>query len=167
MLSRFGDCVVITVNHRLSALGYLYLGDAGSIADSGSAGMLDLVASLEWVKRNAAAFGGDPTRVLIFGQSGGGAKVSHLLAMPSAQGLYQRAGVMSGSRLVAMSRESAAEASDRLLKKLGVARSQLAKLQSIPYTTLLSAQADVEANERSRGEAPRSFAPVIDRKSVV
>ena len=99
MLARFGDCVVLTVNHRLSALGYLWLGDDGAFADSGAAGMQDLVACLKWVKTNIAAFGGDPNRVLIFGQSGGGAKVSHLLAMPGAQGLYQSAGVMSGSRL--------------------------------------------------------------------
>ena len=83
MLARFGDCVVITVNHRLSALGYLYLGDDSAFADSGSVGMQDLVAALQWVSRNVAAFGGDPGRVLIFGQSGGGAKVSHLLAMPA------------------------------------------------------------------------------------
>jgi len=161
MLARFGDCVVITVNHRLSALGYLYLGDSGSFADSGSAGMQDLVASLQWVKQNVAAFGGDPNRVLIFGQSGGGAKVSHLLGMPSAKGLFHRAGVMSGSRLVAMTRESAAEASDTLLQKLGVTRKDTTKLQSLPFSTLLAAQADVEAGERSRGEAPRSFSPVL------
>lgn len=161
MLARFGDCVVITVNHRLSALGYLYLGDEGEFADSGAAGMQDLVAALRWVSRNVAAFGGDPDRVLIFGQSGGGAKVSHLLAMPQAQGLYQRAGVMSGSRLTAMTRETAVEPADRLLSKLGLTRRDIRKLQQVPFTTLLSAQAEVEASERSRGEAPRSFAPVM------
>jgi para-nitrobenzyl esterase len=161
MLARFGDCVVITVNHRLSALGYLYLGDGGSFADSGSVGMQDLVASLQWVKNNVASFGGDPNRVLIFGQSGGGAKVSHLLGMPSAKGLYHRAGVMSGSRLVAMNRSEAAEASDKLLQKLGLKRKDINKLQSLPFSTLLAAQADVEAVERSRGEAPRSFSPVM------
>jgi para-nitrobenzyl esterase len=161
MLARFGDCVVITVNHRLSSLGYLYLGDTGDFADSGAAGMQDLVACLNWVKTNVAAFGGDPNRVLIFGQSGGGAKVSHLLAMPSAKGLYQRAGVMSGSRLVAMSRKEGVEASDKLLQKLGLTRGDIGKLQTVPYTALLAAQADVEAVERSRGEAPRSFSPVM------
>lgn len=161
MLARFGDCVVITVNHRLSALGYLYLGDTGPFADSGSVGMQDLVACLRWVKENVEAFGGDPERALIFGQSGGGAKVSHLLGMPSAKGLFHRAGVMSGSRLTAMSRESAAEASDKLLQKLGLARKDIGKLQALPFSTILAAQADVEAGERSRGEAPRSFAPVM------
>lgn len=163
MLARFGDCVVITVNHRLSALGYLYLGDDGDFADSGSVGMQDLVAALQWVARNVAAFGGDPQRVLIFGQSGGGAKVSHLLAMPQAQGLYSSAGVMSGSRLVAMTREAAIEPAEKIMQKLGVTRKDVRKLQQIPFTTLLTAQAEVEANERSRGEAPRSFAPVMGK----
>lgn len=161
MLSRFGDCVVITVNHRLSSLGYLWLGDDGAFADSGSAGMQDLVACLKWVKTNIGAFGGDPARVLILGQSGGGAKVSHLLAMPSAKGLYSSAGVMSGSRLTAMTREEAVKPSEQLLAKLGVSRKDVRKLQEIPFTALLSAQADVEAVERSRGEAPRSFSPVM------
>ena len=163
MLARYGDCVVITVNHRLSSLGYLWLGDDGAFADSGAAGMSDLVACLQWVKRNVAAFGGDPGRVMIFGQSGGGAKVSHLLAMPGAAGLFHSAGVMSGSRLVAMTREDAVKPSDQLLSKLGVTRNDIRKLQEIPFTALLSAQADVEAAERSRGEAPRSFSPVMGK----
>ena len=163
MLARFGDCVVITVNHRLGALGYLYLGEDGDFADSGSVGMQDLVALLGWVSRNVAAFGGDPGRVLIFGQSGGGAKVSHLLAMPSAQGLFHSAGVMSGSRLLAMSRQAGSEASDRLLKKLGLTMKDMRKLQEEPFSNLLEAQAEVEAAERSRGEAPRSFAPLLGK----
>jgi para-nitrobenzyl esterase len=161
MLARFGDAVVITVNHRLSALGYLWLGEDGAFADSGAAGMNDLVACLRWVRTNVSAFGGDPNRVLIFGQSGGGAKVSHLLAMPGAQGLYQRAGVMSGSRLTAMTRADAVKPSDQLLQKLGLTRKDIRKLQDLPFTAILSAQNDVEAAERSRGEAPRSFAPVM------
>ncbi len=161
MLARFGDCVVITVNHRLSSLGYLYLGDSGAYADSGAAGMQDLVACLQWVKRNVGAFGGDPSRVMIFGQSGGGAKVSHLLAMPEAKGLFHAAGVMSGSRLTAMTREAATVPADQLLKKLGLTAKDIRKLQTIPFTTLLSAQADVEAAERAAGEAPRSFSPVM------
>jgi para-nitrobenzyl esterase len=161
MLARFGDCVVVTVNHRLSALGYLYLGDDGPLADSGAAGMQDLVASLRWVARNVEAFGGDPSRVLIVGQSGGGAKVSHLLAMPGAKGLFSSAGVMSGSRLTAMTREQAAKAADLLLRQLGLQADQISELRAVPYATLLAAQAEVEAEDRARGEAPRSFAPVI------
>ena len=161
MLARSGDCVVITVNHRLSALGYLHLGDDGEFADSGAVGMLDLVAALEWVKRNVAVFGGDAGRVLTFGQSGGGAKVSLLFAMPSATGLYQRAGIMSGARLVATSRESAARSSAQLLNMLGMERGDIRKLQALPWSTIVAAQAQVEASERSRGEAPRSFSPVL------
>src|SRR5215831_8673990 len=92
-LARRGDVVVVTVNHRLGPLGYCYLGHlAGeAYAASGNAGMLDLVAALEWVRDNIAAFGGDPGNVTIFGESGGGMKVSLLLAMPAAKGLFHRA----------------------------------------------------------------------------
>ena len=88
--------VVVTLNHRLNVLGYLDLSEYGEkYAQSGNAGMLDIVAALEWVRDNIAAFGGDPVRVLIFGQSGGGAKVSILMAMPAAKGLFHRAIVES------------------------------------------------------------------------
>jgi len=100
-LAAHEDVVVVTVNHRLNVLGYLYLDDlAGSeFAGSGNAGQLDLVAALEWVRENIGSFGGDPSNVLIFGQSGGGAKVSTLLAMPGAKGLFQRAAIESGAAL--------------------------------------------------------------------
>lgn len=161
MLARFGDCVVITVNHRLSALGYLYLGDEGDFADSGAAGMVDLIAALEWVQRNVCVFGGDRDRVLIFGQSGGGAKVSHLLAMPGAAGLYHRAGIMSGARIVATRREYAERSSDQLLAVLGLKRKDVSTLQALPWSTIMAAQSEVEAADRARGEAPRSFSPVL------
>ncbi|MHB8596990.1 MAG: carboxylesterase/lipase family protein [Ktedonobacteraceae bacterium] len=114
-LARRGDVVVVTVNHRLGPLGYLYLGDiAGEeYASSGNVGMLDLVMALKWVRDNIAAFGGDPGNVTIFGESGGGAKVSTLLAMPAAEGLFHRAIVQSGPGLRVMSREKATEPSDR------------------------------------------------------
>ncbi|MCB1647543.1 MAG: carboxylesterase/lipase family protein [Pseudomonadales bacterium] len=163
MLARFGDCVVITVNHRLSALGYLYLGDDGEFADSGAAGILDLVAALEWVQRNVAAFGGDPDCVMIFGQSGGGAKVSHLMAMPAASGLFHRAIIMSGARVTASKPESAQVSADQFLKVLGLTAKDTDKLQTLPWATLVAAQAEVEAGDRARGEAPRSFAPCLGR----
>ena len=150
MLARFGDCVVVNINHRLSALGYLYLGDEGEFADSGSVGIQDLVAAMRWVNENISAFGGDPKRVMIFGQSGGGAKVSHILGMPSAKGLFSSAGVMSGSRLTAMTREAAQEPADKLMKQLGLDKGDIAKLQAVPFSTLLAAQAEVEADERAR-----------------
>lgn len=161
MLARFGDCVVVTVNHRLSALGYLCLGDDGAFADAGSVGLQDLVAALTWVQTNIERFGGDPGRVLIFGQSGGGAKVAHLLAMPGAKGLFHRAAVMSGPRLRAMDRQAGQATADQLLRQLGLGRGDIRKLQAVPYQTLLAAQAQIEAEARARGEAPNAFAPVL------
>ena len=89
-LARRGNVVVVTINHRLGALGYLHLGEfAPEFAQSGVVGQMDLVAALQWVHDNIENFGGDPGRVLIFGQSGGGSKVCHLMAMPGAKGLFQ------------------------------------------------------------------------------
>ena len=86
-----GDVVVVTVNHRLNAFGYMYLGDlAPEYAESGNAGQLDLILALKWVRDNITEFGGDPSRVLIFGQSGGGAKCAALMATPAAKGLFHR-----------------------------------------------------------------------------
>ena len=162
-LARFGDCMVITINHRLGVLGYLNLTEWGEpYQHSGVAGMMDVVAALKWVKENAAAFGGDPDRVLVFGQSGGGGKTSILMGMPSGQGLFQRAGVMSGSTLRVATAEQARSISAAYLKILGLDRSRAATLQTVPFTALLAAQVTLEAPERSRGEAPRSFSPSMD-----
>jgi para-nitrobenzyl esterase len=98
-LAARGDVVVVTVNHRLNALGYLYLPER--FPDSGNAGQLDLIAALEWVQRNIAAFGGDPGNVTVFGQSGGGAKIATLMAMPAAKGLFHKAITMSGQQVTA------------------------------------------------------------------
>src|SRR5271168_5497361 len=101
-LARFGDVVVVTVNHRLAALGYTQLADLGAPAEfayAGCAGIMDLTASLEWVRDNIENFGGDPHNVMIFGQSGGGAKTSAILGTPAAKGLFHRAAVQSGSML--------------------------------------------------------------------
>ncbi|RZJ86446.1 MAG: hypothetical protein EON88_24665, partial [Brevundimonas sp.] len=108
------------------------------------------------------AIGGDPRKVLVFGQSGGGSKTSVLLAMPSAKGLFQRAGVMSGSATTVATREAQAEVAAQLKKALGVGTGQAAKLQALPFTTILAAQSDMEAGQRAKGEAPRSFAPCLD-----
>src|SRR3984885_9641252 len=100
-LSKRGDIVVVTLNHRLGVYGYLYFGDQAGIqyADSGNSGTLDQILALKWVRENIAEFGGDPENVTIFGESGGGAKVSVLLAVPAARGLFQKAIVQSGSAL--------------------------------------------------------------------
>src|SRR5258708_823498 len=103
-LAKYGDVVAVTLNHRLGCLGYLDMADIGAppeFAHAGVAGMMDCVLALEWVRDNIANFGGDPGNVMIFGQSGGGAKVSHLMAMPSAKGLFHKAAIQSGSSLPA------------------------------------------------------------------
>ena len=116
-LCRRGDVVVVTLNHRLSLFGYLYL---PGFPDSGNAGMLDLVLALRWVRDNIAAFGGDPGCVTLLGQSGGGAKIATLMAMPAAAGLFHRAATMSGQQLTASGPLHAAGRTRVLLDKLGV-----------------------------------------------
>jgi para-nitrobenzyl esterase len=141
-LSRRGDVVVLTVNHRLGSLGFLHLADlAGEpYAASGNAGMLDLVAALEWVRDNIEAFGGDPQRVTLFGESGGGAKISTLMAMPAARGLFHRAIIQSGPGLLMASRKQATRAARRILSALGISGKDLNRLHTLPAADLIAAQ---------------------------
>ncbi|HXP65353.1 MAG TPA: carboxylesterase family protein [Steroidobacteraceae bacterium] len=161
-LARFGNVVVVTVNHRLAAFGYTHLADLGAppeFAYAGVAGIMDLTASLEWVRDNIENFGGDPNNVMIFGQSGGGAKTSTILATPAAKGLFHRAAVQSGSLLKLTPRDRATQFSEALLKQLGIARSRIADLQKVSWQQLLEAQVAVAAS------APGlSAAPVVDGK---
>src|SRR5258705_5623948 len=109
------------------------MGGAGAeLADSANLGMLDIVASLQWVRDNIARFGGDPGNVTIFGQSGGGGKVSTLLAMPSAKGLFHKAIVESGSTLKQMTLDEAQKTTDRIVGQLGLKATQVAELQQVP-----------------------------------
>ncbi len=158
-LAHRGDVVVVTVNHRLGPLGYCYLGDlAGEeYAESGNVGMLDLVAALEWVRDNIAAFGGDPGNVTIFGESGGGAKVSTLMAMPGAAGLFQRAIVQSGPGLRMMARAKATEHAEKLLKALGLSAREVNRLSDLPVEQLFEANARVNSNALIGG-----WSPVVD-----
>ena len=118
-LARMHDLVVVTVNHRLGALGFMNLAEFDpDFAPSGVVGLMDLVAALEWVRENIANFGGDPNRVLIIGQSGGGSKMCHLMVMPSAKGLFQRTGVESGAALRSGTRENAAKSASASSLKL-------------------------------------------------
>jgi para-nitrobenzyl esterase len=116
-LADSGDVVVVTVNHRLNALGYLYLPDR--FPDSGNNGQLDLILALKWVKRNIASFGGDPGNVTLFGQSGGGAKIATLMAMPEAAGLFHKAITMSGQQVTASGPLNARKRAQVFLDKLG------------------------------------------------
>ena len=143
-LVREGDVVVVTVNHRLGALGYTDLSawPGTEFAKSGVVGMMDCVAALEWVRDNIANFGGDPGKVLIFGQSGGGAKCSALMCMPSAKGLFHRAALQSGSTIKLTHHDMARKDSGALLAKLGVGAGELAKLQAMPFEQIVAAQAN-------------------------
>ena len=146
-IARYGQCVFVTVNHRLGVFGALNLAEHSSaFPNSGQAGMMDIVAALKWVQENIAGFGGDPSRVLVFGQSGGGEKTLILMAMPSAKGLFQRAGVMSSGLLRLPTAEKAQSRSALLLKTLGVAKGDRSTLQSMSMETLLTAEAALGAN---------------------
>ena len=161
-LARRGDVVVVTINHRLNLFGYFHLGDVGGekYAASGNAGMLDLVAGLQWVRDNISRFGGDPGNVMIFGESGGGAKVSTLLAMPSAKGLFHRAAIQSGAGLRSNTREASNVLTTAMLAKLGLDKNSVDKLQSMPASQLLDAMRTLAP---SPAGGPRgNFAPVLD-----
>lgn len=139
-LARRGDVVVVTHNHRLNLFGYLNLMEFGErYAGSANVGMLDLVAVLEWVRDNIAGFGGDPGSVTIFGQSGGGAKVGTLMAMPSAKGLFHRAVVQSGSSLRMAMPEDSAKFTAALLQQLNLSKTQVEQLQTLPAARLCAA----------------------------
>jgi para-nitrobenzyl esterase len=142
-LSRHGRVVTVGVNHRLGILGFLDLSASGErFADSGNAGMLDVAAALRWVRDNIAAFGGDPGNVTVFGESGGGAKTSTLLAMPEARGLFHKAVVMSGVMLRACTAEAAAQRADEVLGYLGAAADP-GKLLEVDASRLTDAGAAV------------------------
>ena len=140
-LAREHDVVMVSMNHRLNVLGFLDLSSfAGErYASSGNAGMLDLVQALEWVRENVGAFGGDPGNVTIFGQSGGGGKVTTLMSMPSAKGLFHKAVAISGSLFSFSSPDSATKLAAGVLAELGISRDQLDKLQSVPASQLVAA----------------------------
>jgi len=166
-LAAHHDVVVVTVNQRLNILGHLHLADLNGegFASSGNAGTLDMVAALQWVRDNIERFGGDPGNVTIFGQSGGGGKVSTLLATPAARGLFHRAIVMSGAVIRLTERERAGKLAEAVLKQLGLTRMQLDQLQTLPFERLIAA---IEPAKKMVGPpaAPLfdryDFGPVVD-----
>jgi para-nitrobenzyl esterase len=169
-LARNNDVVVVSVNHRLNIFGFLYLGDVAGpeYADSGNVGMLDIVAGLQWVHDNIAAFGGDPDNVTIFGQSGGGAKVSVLMAMPAAKGLFHKAIIQSGSLIRTLSREDAARTTNRVLVELGISSGRINELQKVAPERLLQALELVRSSEHLSvvDRERRFFNPVVDGRSL-
>jgi para-nitrobenzyl esterase len=161
MLCRRGEVVVVTLNHRLGLCGYLYL---PGFPDSGNAGMLDLVLALHWVRDNIGAFGGDPACITLMGQSGGGAKIATLMAMPAAAGLFHRAVTMSGQQLTASGPLHAAERARLLLEKLNIPRERAADLAAVPVKDLLRAHAATLDPFIGRGAL--YMGPVLDDRTL-
>lgn len=165
-LCKRGDVVVVTVNHRLNLFGYLslaQLGDAG-FADSGNAGQLDLIQALQWVRQHAGEFGGDPGNVTVFGQSGGGAKIATLMAMPAARGLFHRAWTMSGQQVTVAGPRAATQRAQLLLDALKLAPGELARIRTLPVAQLLAA---AQLRDPSRVEnSALYFGPVLDARNV-
>ena len=165
-LARKHDCVVVTVNHRINALGYLHLGElcGEPFAESGNVGMHDLVAALGWVRDNIGGFGGDRGNVMIFGESGGGAKVSVLLAMPAAAGLFHRAVIQSGASLSVQEQGTATALAAQLLEAAGVRADDVEQLQSMPVGELLHAVFAMPRGPIVPGFM--SFGPVLGSPSI-
>lgn len=158
------DVVVVTVNHRLNVFGFLYLAELGGekYAESSNVGMLDIVAALEWVRDNIAGFGGDPNNVTIFGQSGGGGKVSTLMAMPPAKGLFHRAICESASAITGIPKEEATKSAERYMARLGLKPNQVDEMQKLPAEQLVAA---IRGGGAMGGPGLR-LAPVVDGRSL-
>jgi para-nitrobenzyl esterase len=168
-LARFGNVVFCSINHRLGPLGFTNLAGVGGekFAVSGNVGMLDIVAALEWIRDNIANFGGDPGNVTIMGQSGGGAKVCLLTAMPSAKGLFNKAVVLSGAFTRAGEKEYTEKLGAYVLKEAGLSPAQTGKLQQMPwkdyYAIATKAQQKLNAALPPGGNMMlRGFSPFVD-----
>ena len=164
-LAAHRDVVVITVNHRLNAFGYLYLESAlpGLYPDSGNAGQWDLVLALEWVRGNAAAFGGDPRRVMVFGQSGGGAKIATLMASPAAAGLFHTVATMSGQQVTASGPLNAARRTQAFLEALKLKPSEAGRIATLPAARLVEALGTRDPLDETQG---LYFGPVMDERML-
>ena len=166
-LAARNDVVVVAVNQRLNIFGHLDLSAFGGDAyrHSGNAGTLDMVAALRWVRANVAAFGGDPANVTVFGESGGGGKVSVLLAMPQAAGLFHRAVIQSGAVVRLRTRDRALALTQLVVQHLGAAAASIEALQAVPAADLLAA---IEPAQKALGPSPTPlfdrypFGPVVD-----
>jgi para-nitrobenzyl esterase len=155
-LAADGNVVVVTITHRINAFGYLYLaGIDRTFADSGNAGQLDLIAALRWVRTNIAAFGGNPQNVTLFGQSGGGAKISTLLAMPAAKGLFHKAITMSGQQVTASGPQNASRRTATFLAALRLSPAEAALASPAVIVDALATRDPIL-------DAPLYFGPVLD-----
>jgi para-nitrobenzyl esterase len=164
-LCRRGDVVVVSLNHRLNAFGYAYLARlAPGFADSGNAGQIDLVLALKWVADNIAEFGGDPSKVMVFGQSGGGAKIATMMAMPTAKGLFHRAATMSGQQVTAAGPGNATRRTLAFLDALKLKPEQAADAATLPVDRLVEA---LGVEDPVLGFGGLYFGPVLDERSLL
>lgn len=161
-LAASGDAVVVTLNHRINAFGYCYLAAQG-FPDSGAAGQLDLVLALEWVRDNIDRFGGDPSCVTVFGQSGGGAKIATLMAMPAAAGLFHRALTMSGQQVTASGPLNATRRTNAYLEALGLTSATARDIAALPATRLVDA---LVRTDPVLGGGSLYFGPVVDQRNL-
>ncbi|MCJ2184484.1 carboxylesterase family protein [Novosphingobium sp. 1949] len=163
-LAAGGDVVVVTVNHRLNALGYAWLKSFDlRLGDSGNLGQLDLILALQWVHAHIARFGGDPARVMVFGQSGGGAKIATLMAMPAARGLFHSAATMSGQQVQASGPMHAEARTRAFFAHLGLAQGDVAALRALPVERLIEG---LDATDPVMGQGPVYFGPVLDMTNL-
>jgi para-nitrobenzyl esterase len=167
-LAQTHDVVVVSLNHRLNVLGFTSLAEQGGadFAQSGAVGLLDIIQAFEWVRDNISHFGGDPNLVTIFGQSGGGRKVSTLMSMPKAQGLFHRAIVESGAVLKLMTPEKGIEYSNLVFSELGLRRDQLRELQNVPLQQLLAANAAALKKTDQTAPGYTANTPIVDGKVI-
>ena len=171
-LARRGNVVVVSLNHRLGPLGYMNLQDYGDKwSNAVNLGQLDLIAALAWVQDNIGRFGGDPSKVLIFGQSGGGGKISTLMGMPAAKGLFQRAVIQSGSSLRQLTPDRSASLSAATLQELGLSKDTIDRLQELPVEAIIQAGLRAQRKLQPVPAAPGTGAglnwgPTVDGKSL-
>lgn len=169
-LSRYGDVVFVSINHRLGPLGFSDLSEVGGekYKHSGNVGMLDIVFAMEWIRDNIAAFGGDSTNVTVMGQSGGGSKVCTTAAMPAAKGLIHKAVPLSGSTIEASDPAVTKKIGAYILKEAGLTRAEIDKLQHIPWKDYieLANRAAVTYLRESGAATRRTFGPVADNIHV-
>jgi len=155
-LAKRGDVVVVAINHRLNVFGHLQLAEflGKDFTDSGNVGILDIVLALQWVRDNIAAFGGDPGNVTIFGESGGGAKVHTLLAMPAAQGLFHKASIQSGGGGLAITTQESARYTEMFLKALDISTKDASRLLKLPISDIVDVYNKTFALIRYPGSRP-------------
>lgn len=162
-LARRRDVVVVTLNHRLNLFGYAFLSRPGGFPDSGNAGQLDLILALQWVRDSIAVFGGDPSRIMVFGQSGGGAKIATLMATPAAAGLFHTAATMSGQQVTASGPTNATTRARAWLDALNLPPERAAEAATLPVETLLKA---AEIRDPVLPYGGLYFGPVLDDRTL-